>query len=104
MRFVDSFSPDMYDLLKEEGRQQLARFGQQFLEAIQNQAPTQRQYLPLTRREFSYQPELPPNPVAIAGKKVVILHDEQQPESNLAKMVARCRSAFTGEVSCGQYP
>ena len=31
MRFVDSFSPDMHDLLKEEGRQQLARFGQQFL-------------------------------------------------------------------------
>ena len=99
MRFVDSFSPDMHDLLKEEGRRQLARFGQQFLEAIQNQAPTQRQYPPLTHREFSYQPELPPNPVATAGKKVVILHDEQQPDSNLAKMVARCRSALTGEVT-----
>ena len=99
MRFVDSFSPDMYDLLKEEGRQQLARFGQQFLEAIQNQAPTQRQYLPLTYREFSYQPELQPNPVATAGKKVVILHDEQQPDSNLAKMVARCSSALAGEVT-----
>ena len=49
MRFVDSFSPDMYDLLTEEGRQQLAQFGQQFLEAIQNQVPTQRQYPPTTR-------------------------------------------------------
>jgi multimeric flavodoxin WrbA len=99
MRFVDSFSPDMYDLLKEEGRQQLALFGQQFLEAIQNQVPTQRQYPPLTYREFSYQPELPPNPVSTAGKKVVILHDENPTESNLAKMIARCRNAFTGEVN-----
>jgi multimeric flavodoxin WrbA len=99
MRFVDSFSPDMYDLLKEEGRQQLAQFGQQFFEAIQNQTPTQRQYPPLTYREFSYQSELPPNPVTTYGKKVVILHDEKQPDSNLAKMVARCRSALDGTVS-----
>jgi multimeric flavodoxin WrbA len=98
MRFVDSFSADMDDLLKVEGRQQLAQFGQQFLDAIQNQIYTQRQYPPLTYREFSYQPELPATPVSTAGKKVVILHDENLPDSNLAKMVARCHSAFTGVV------
>jgi multimeric flavodoxin WrbA len=99
MRFVDSFSPDMHDLLKEEGRRQHARFGQQFFETVRSQVPTQRQYPPLTCREFSYQPELPSNPVSTAGKKVVILHDEQQPDSNLAKMAARCRSALAGEVT-----
>lgn len=99
MRFVESFSADMYDLLKEEGQQQLAQFGRQFLQAIENQVPTQRRYPPLTYREFSYQPELPPSPVAAAGKKVVILHDEKRADSNLAKMVTRCRSAFDGEVS-----
>jgi len=99
MRFVDSFSPDMHDLLKEEGRRQLARFGQLFLKAVHNQVPTQCQYPRLTYREFSYHPEFPPNPVATDGKKVVILHDEQQPDSNLAKMVARCRSALAGEVT-----
>ena len=99
MRFVDSFSPDMHDLLKEEGRKQLAQFGRQFLEAIENQIPTQRQYPPLIYREFSYQPELPSAPVATAGTKVVILHDASLADSNLATMVARCRSAFAGEVS-----
>lgn len=99
MRFVDSFSPDMHDLLQEEGRKQLAQFGRQFLEAIEKQAPTQRQYPPLIYREFSYQPELPSAPVATAGKKVVILHDASLADSNLATMVARCRSAFAGEVS-----
>lgn len=98
MRFVDSFSPDMNDLMKEEGRQQLERFGQQFFDAVENRVPTQRRYLPLTHREFNYQPELAPNPVSTAGKKVVILHDEKSSESNLAKMVARCRSAFDGDV------
>jgi multimeric flavodoxin WrbA len=98
MRFVDSFAPGMDDLMKEEGRQQLALFGRQFLEAIQNQVPTQRQYSPLKTSEFLYQSVLPPNPVSTHGKKVVILHDEKQEDSNLAKMVNRCRSAFSGEV------
>ena len=37
MRFVDSFAPHMGDLMSEEGRQALAIFGRQFLEAIQDQ-------------------------------------------------------------------
>jgi multimeric flavodoxin WrbA len=98
MRFVDSFSPDMHDLLSEEGRTQLARFGQQFLEAIEHQVPTQRHYPPLVYREFAYRPELPSAPVSTAGKKVVILHDASVADGNLAHMVARCRSAFAGEV------
>jgi multimeric flavodoxin WrbA len=98
MRFVDSFAADMYDLMKEEGRQQLAVFGRQFLQAVQNQVPTQRQFPPLKISDFHYQPVLPPNPVSTRGKKVVILHDGKQEDSNLAKMVNRCRSAFSGEV------
>jgi len=84
--------------MKEEGRQQLAVFGLQFLQAIQNQVPTQRQFPPLKTSDFLYQPVLPPNPVSTRDKKVVILHDEKQEDSNLAKMVNRCRSAFSGEV------
>ena len=98
MCFVDSFSADMHDLLTEEGRRQLAEFGQQFLEAVQNRAPTQRQYPPLTPRAFAYSPELPPSAVSTAGKKVVILHDETSTDSNLARMIARCRSALAGPV------
>jgi multimeric flavodoxin WrbA len=99
MRFVDSFSADMHDLMKPAGRQQLTQFGQQFLDAVQNQTPTQRRYPPLTYREFPYQPELACVPVQTAGKKVVILHDETQPDSNLAKMVTRCRDAVEGDVT-----
>ena len=99
MHFVDSFSPDMHDLLIEEGRTQLVEFGRQFLAAVEQQAPTQRQYPPLIYREFAYQPALPSAPVATAGKKVVILHDASLADSNLANMVGRCRSAFAGEVS-----
>jgi multimeric flavodoxin WrbA len=99
MRFVDSFSPDMYDLMTEAGRQQLALFGRHFLEAVENQAPTQPHYAPLAIRDFVYQPELAPSAVSTLSKKVVILHDASAPDSNLARMVARCRSALAGEVT-----
>lgn len=99
MRFVDYFPADMYDLLKEEGRRQLELFGRQFLAAVQSQVALQRQFPPLTVHDFAYQPVLPANPVPTEGKKVVILHDGQAEDSNLVKMVRRCRSAFSGEVN-----
>lgn len=99
MRYIDFFSPEMHDLMNEEGRRQLAQFGQTFFDAIQNQVTTQRQYPPLVTREFAYQPQLPHLPVSTEGKRVVILHDEQQPDSNLAKMIARCRDAFGGKAT-----
>ncbi len=98
MRFVDSFAADMYDLMKEEGRKQLEIFGRQFFETVQNQVPIQRQFPPLKTSDFTYQPVLPSNPVSTREKKVVILHDGIEKESNLVKMVQRCRSAFSGEV------
>jgi multimeric flavodoxin WrbA len=99
MRFVDSFSADMDDLRNEEGRLQLEKFGQQFLDAVKNKIPTQRQYPPLVHREFIYQPGAASAPFSSGGKKVVILHDENHADSNLAKMVTRCRGAFTGDVT-----
>jgi multimeric flavodoxin WrbA len=99
MRFIESFSPDMTDLLNEEGRKQLAQFGQHFFEAIETKAATQRQYSPLIYRDFTYQPGKAPAARATAGKKVVILHDENEPTSNLAKMVERVRAGMSGDVT-----
>ncbi len=99
MRFVESFSPDMTDLLKPDGQAKTAQFGGHFFAAIQSGVVTPRQYAPLTWRNFQYQPGEAPQPVATQGKKVVILHDSRDPSSNLSRMVERCRSAFTGDVS-----
>jgi multimeric flavodoxin WrbA len=99
MRFVDSFSADMMDLIDEKGRQQTAQFGKRFITAIESKACTQREYTPLTYRKFSYEPGQLPAAVNSAGKKVVILHDEDDPESNLGKMVARIRAEISGDVT-----
>jgi len=99
MRFVESFSPDMTDLLKEEGRKALAAFGAHFLGAIEQRAPAQRQYAPLARRGFAYTHGPLPAAAPVVDKKVLILHDGARPGSNLEQMVARCAAAFSGPVT-----
>ena len=99
MRFVESFSADMTDLLKEEGRTQLAQFGQRFFEAIENKVVTQREYAPLVWRDFTYQPGPASVAIPTGAKRVVILHDENDPDSNLARMVARLRAGMRGDVT-----
>lgn len=98
MRFVDYFAADSYDLLSEEGRQQLELFGRQFLAAVEDQVFVPRQFPPLKTPGLTYQPLLPPNAIPVQGKKVVILHDGLTEDDNLAHMVRRCRSAFSGDV------
>jgi multimeric flavodoxin WrbA len=98
MRYVDSFSPDMTDLLSPEGQTKTAQFGEHFLNAIQTQAVLPRQYAQLNWRNFPYEPGQPAAPVTTNGKKVVILHDSSDACNNLSRMVARCQAAFTGDV------
>ncbi len=99
MHFVGSFSPEMNDLLKEEGRKQLARFGQNFIASVERKAVTQRVYGPLQWNDFVYQPGLALGAVSTSGKKVVILHDENEPASNLSRMVARLQAGLSGDVT-----
>ena len=99
MHFIESYSADMVDLLNEKGQLKTAQFGAHFISAIQARAATPRQYAPLAWRAFQYQPGTPPAPIAADGKKVVILHDSSDPNSNLGRMVARCQAALTGDIT-----
>ena len=99
MRFVESFSPEMEDLLNEQGQIKTMQFGEHLLNAIQSHAVTPRQYAPLNWRDFQYESGEGGTPVATNGKKVVILHDSRDSSSNLSHMVARCQAAVTGDVS-----
>jgi hypothetical protein len=99
MHFVESFSPEMEDLLNEQGQAKTTQFGEHFLNAMQSHAVTPRQYGSLNWRDFHYESGEGWTPAATGGKKVVILHDSRDPGSNLSRMVARCQAAVAGDVS-----
>jgi multimeric flavodoxin WrbA len=98
MKFIDSFSPYMTDLQKEEGRDQLTRFGRQFIRAVENKIPTQKMYPEFQTRDFTYYTQNTSIRLPAGLKKVVILHDENDPQSNLGHMITRCRDRFEGDV------
>ncbi|MBW1801967.1 MAG: flavodoxin family protein, partial [Deltaproteobacteria bacterium] len=98
MNFVDSLSLDLRDLDKLEARQQLLLFGRNFISAIENQAATTRRFQPLKFSDFEYRPGPAKPSVETLGKKVLVLTDKYDPETNLGRMIDRFRSSFTQEV------
>lgn len=98
MRYIGSFSPHMYDLLKEEGRAQLLLFAKHFVEAIENNVPTSKNFKPVTHTEFDYVPGDVDKKIDIGEKKIVIVTDSEDDQTNLGRMIERFRASFSREV------
>lgn len=98
MKYVEGFSLDMLDLMKEEQRRQLIIFAENFFEAIENKAPTTRLFRPLIFSSFVYEPGQPGQNVDTQGKKVLVLTDDYNRETNLGKMIDRFKGSFSSDI------
>jgi len=98
MKYVDFFSPDMNDLLKEEERARLLLFADNFFEAIEKKVPTARHYEPLHVRDFDYTPGEAVDGVDSGGRKVLLMTDSLDEGTNLGKMIQRFRDSFLGGI------
>jgi multimeric flavodoxin WrbA len=98
MRYVGAFSPEMRDLLTEEGQRKLTTFAGEFFGAIGREPLTTRLYGPLAHRDFEYLPGEPQQRVDAGKKQVLIVTDVQPGQENLRGMVDRFRAAFAQPV------
>ena len=98
MRYVGSFSADMYDLLKEKEQVKLTLFARHFFEAIENRVPTSKNFMPVVHKKFGYAPGKVGNKIDVGSKKVLILTDSTDSGTNLGRMVQRFRDSFSSEV------
>jgi multimeric flavodoxin WrbA len=98
MNFFDCYSADMMDLSIEKERSRLKQFGTNFLSFIQAGIQNSRQSLPLqtnqTELNFSYSPAR----TVLTSKKVVILTDEEEADTNLCKMTSYLRHLFGAQA------
>ncbi len=99
MKFFGSYSPDMNDLFIPEEQKRWLQFAELFFHTIENNLSLQRQYPPLTVRDFSYTPMQPVKQYATNGKKILLLHDENDPNSNLFKMVNQVKQTFLDKIT-----
>jgi multimeric flavodoxin WrbA len=98
MKFIGSFSADMYDLVKETERQRLTLFAEDFFQAIENKIVTSKTYTPLIYSNFEYIPSDPKEKIDIGSKKVTVITDSDDINTNLGKMIDRFKKSFSNEI------
>ena len=98
MRYVGSFSADMADLQKAEERERLRLFAANFFDEIGNNTLPPKSYMSVTWRDFDYAPGDVENKIDVSNKKVLILTDSQDHQTNLVRMIERFRASFSSEI------
>lgn len=97
MRYTGFCSAHMEDLRNEAFQEQLVLFFSDFLEAIAERRPVQREFPPLPALSSPYSSGSAPAPVDTRGKRVTILHDAE-PGSGLAAMVNGLAACYGDSV------
>jgi len=98
MKYVGAFSADMHDLLEEKKRKELTLFAKHFFWAIENNVPTTKNFQPVLSSQFDYVPGDVESKVNTGDKKVVVLTDSADSQTNLGKMIERFTGSFSGLI------
>lgn len=97
MRYVDSFSPHMDDLLQENTRSNLLIFAQNFFDTITKKQITPTNFQPVSWQPIRYQSEAYFRKLDTAGKKVLVVVDSLENE-NLKAMIHAFRNSFAQDI------
>lgn len=99
MKFLGSYSSDMYGLTKDSEQERFLGFGEQFLKGIEKRIMTAREYLPIQLIPFSYEPQGCFQPtVNHSDKKILILTDCMPDQTNLTRMIERLKGCFSNSI------
>jgi len=101
MKHIGFFSSYIFDFINLEKRKIWYLFIENFLNTIEKKLPISRRFNPLVyRQDFIFTPSEVPADLKLdsAGKKIIILTDYTDEESNLGKMVWRFKESFTNGV------
>ncbi len=98
MRFIGAFSAHMRDLMQEEGREKLNMFASIFFEAVEKKAPATKIYKPMINGNLDYVPSRSQDKIDARGKKVVIVTDSEDSQTNLGRMLERFKDSFSSPV------
>jgi len=101
MNYFGFYSAEMNDLLKSTERQRLEKFGELFIRAVQERTSfvKENRIFPTTDIVFEARQT---DTVETGGKKVLIVADYLEGDSNLARMVERLRKSFIPEAELVQ--
>ena len=98
MKYLGSFSSDMYDLLKKDERKRLISFADNFFTSIaQNRYPV-RNYREVAHEKYKYTASKNANLLDNQNKKIIVITDLYDKTSNLGQMIDRFRACFKNSI------
>ena len=98
MKFVGSYSADMYDLLKKEERKRFEIFSDNFFKDIITNSSSPLRFQPIQYRDFLYQPGGQSEKYDLEGKRLLILADSTDKTTNLGKMIDLLHEYFFNNI------
>ena len=99
MKYVGNYPADSLDLLYPKRRAGWLLFVEDFFHHIENEYPTSKHYGPLRERDFKYTPgEVTTKKIDTLGKRILVVSDETDENTNLGKMIKRFRESFSSEI------
>lgn len=93
MKFIESISFYILDFMKEEKRQDLKIFFENIERTVANELVTSRHFYPLSPSTAKFNPESPENTIK-TKKRILVITDNQDQESNVSRMIQRFMGAF----------
>lgn len=99
MKYVGNYPADSWDLLYPKRRAGWLLFVEDFVNHIENKYPTSQHYAPLKIREFDYNPGIiETEKIDTLGKKVLVVSDVTDENTNLGKMIKRFKESFSDDI------
>ena len=98
MKYVDRISLDLVDMMEESKREKLTTFAESFFQAIEKEMAVPKFFQTLRFSDFAYQPSVSEERIGVEGKKVLVLTDNYDGDTNLGKMIDRFRNSFSDEI------
>jgi multimeric flavodoxin WrbA len=98
MKYLGYYSAEMMDLLDEDGRRTLTTFSRNFFEDIRSNVNTSKSYIPINLQNFNYEPSFNHMEIDTNDKRVVIISDSTNDDSNLSLMVEKFKNSFNGII------
>jgi multimeric flavodoxin WrbA len=96
MVYAGFYSGELEDLLKENERRRLVLFAESYFEAAASKMPMPRSFVPVAHSGFRYSPSpsVLQKKIDTGGKRVTIITDTNDGQSNAGKMVEAFRGLF----------
>lgn len=97
MKYTDYFAPHMFDLEKEDVRNNLLKFAKNYFDAIEDKEITFKNYGPIRYYPIEYVPNVNYDKIDNSLKKVVIITDSLE-NTNLKNMIEKFRNSFSQTI------